>query len=227
MSYNGSGTFNINTAGQPVVSGTVISSTAFNLLTTDLATGLSTALTKDGQTTPTANIKLGNFKLTGVGNPTATGDALNFNGPLGTPFSGTVTNLTGTASININGTVGATTPSTVDATQFTASSDSAFNSTGAVQISKGTTAQRPTGVAGKLRFNSDTAQFEGYSGSAWTAVGGGATGAGGNTIFQENSTVMTASYTISTGKNAMLVGPLTMNSGVTLTIPSGQRVLIF
>lgn len=35
-----------------------------------------------------------------------------FNGALGTPSSGTVTNLTGTASININGTVGATTPTT-------------------------------------------------------------------------------------------------------------------
>ena len=38
---------------------------------------------------------------------------------LGTPASGTVTNLTGTASININGTVGATTPSTVAATTIT------------------------------------------------------------------------------------------------------------
>lgn len=56
MSYNGSGTFQINTAGQPVVTGTVISSTAFNALTTDLATGLSTAITKDGQTATTARI---------------------------------------------------------------------------------------------------------------------------------------------------------------------------
>ena len=56
MSYNGSGTFNINTAGQPVVTGTVISSTAFNALTSDLGTGLSTAITKDGQTTATARI---------------------------------------------------------------------------------------------------------------------------------------------------------------------------
>jgi hypothetical protein len=67
MSYNGSGTFNINTAGQPVVTGTVITSTAFNLLTSDLATGLSTAMTKDGQTTATANIPMGTFKLTGLG----------------------------------------------------------------------------------------------------------------------------------------------------------------
>lgn len=56
MSYNGSGTFQINTSGQPVVTGTVISSTAFNALTADLATGLSTAITKDGQTATTVRI---------------------------------------------------------------------------------------------------------------------------------------------------------------------------
>jgi len=56
MSYNGSGTFQINTTGQPVVTGTVISSTAFNALTADLATGLSTAITKDCQTATTARI---------------------------------------------------------------------------------------------------------------------------------------------------------------------------
>ena len=56
MSYNGSGTFVINSSGQPVVTGTVISSTAFNALTADLGTGLSTAITKDGQTTTTSRI---------------------------------------------------------------------------------------------------------------------------------------------------------------------------
>ena len=76
MSYNGSGTFNINSAGQPVVSGTVISSTAFNALTADLGTGLTTALTKDGQTTPTANIPMGTYKITGLGAGTATTDAV-------------------------------------------------------------------------------------------------------------------------------------------------------
>jgi len=78
MSYNGSGTFNINTAGQPVVTGTVITSTAFNLLTADLASGLTTALTKDGQTTPTANIPMGTFKITGLGAGTAATDAAQF-----------------------------------------------------------------------------------------------------------------------------------------------------
>tara|TARA_R110002126_G_scaffold11885_3_gene52486 strand:- start:1636 stop:2646 length:1011 start_codon:yes stop_codon:yes gene_type:complete len=78
MSYNGSGTFNINTAGQPVVTGTTITSTAFNLLTTDLATGLTTALTKDGQTTPTANIPMGTFKITGLGAGSAATDAAQY-----------------------------------------------------------------------------------------------------------------------------------------------------
>ena len=75
MSFNGSGVFQINTAGQPVVSGTVISSTAFNALTADLATGLSTCVTKDGQTTPTANLPMANYKFTGLGAGTDAGDS--------------------------------------------------------------------------------------------------------------------------------------------------------
>lgn len=78
MSFNGSGTFVVNTSGQPVITGTVISSSAFNLLTADLATGLSTCITKDGQTSVTANIPFGGFKVTGVGLATATGDALSY-----------------------------------------------------------------------------------------------------------------------------------------------------
>ncbi len=56
MSFNGSGTFSINSSGQPVVVGTTISDTVFNALTADLATGLSTVICKDGQTTTTASI---------------------------------------------------------------------------------------------------------------------------------------------------------------------------
>jgi len=77
MSYNGSGTFQL-VAGNPVVTGTVISSTAMNNTLSDIATGLSTAVTKDGQTTPTANIPMGGFKLTGLGAATTNGDALRY-----------------------------------------------------------------------------------------------------------------------------------------------------
>lgn len=101
MSYNGSGTFNINSAGQPVVSGTVISSTAFNALTSDLATGLTTALTKDGQTTPTANITLGGYKITNLAAGTAAADAVRFDQltSAGVPLitvAGTANAITGT-----------------------------------------------------------------------------------------------------------------------------------
>jgi len=78
------------------------------------------------------------------------------------------------ASSPLNNTLGATTPATASVTVLTASADSAFTSTGAVQLSSGTTGQRPTGAAGKLRFNSTTAQFEGYNGDTWASVGGAA-----------------------------------------------------
>lgn len=47
------------------------------------------------------------------------------------------------------------------------------SSTGAAQMPAGTTAQQPTGSAGQFRFNTETASFEGYDGSAWGAIGGG------------------------------------------------------
>lgn len=52
--------------------------------------------------------------------------------------------------------------------------------------------------------------------------GGGASGAGGDQIFFENDLTVTASYTIPTGKNAGTFGPVTINSGVTVTVPSGS-----
>ena len=66
MSLNGSGVFSVNTAGQPVQSGTLITSTAFNALTADIATALTTALYKDGQQVATANQPMGGFKHTNI-----------------------------------------------------------------------------------------------------------------------------------------------------------------
>jgi len=60
---------------------------------------------------------------------------------------------------------------------LTASLDSSFTSTGALLISKGTTAQQPaTPSTGMMRYNSTTNQFEGYSGAspAWKSIGGSA-----------------------------------------------------
>lgn len=75
--------------------------------------------------------------------------------------------LGGSANFTWNGSTVAITGA------LTATADSAFSSTGALQIPSGTTAQQPTGVAGKIRFNTTTVQFEGYNGTAWSTIGGG------------------------------------------------------
>jgi hypothetical protein len=145
MSYNGSGTFNINTAGQPVVTGTIISSTAFNALTSDLATGLTTALTKDGQTTPTANIPMGTYKITGLGAGTNATDAAQY-GQLqaGATTIATVTGtdtLTGTLTPAIAAYATGNLFSFVAANTNTGAATINLNSLGAKSITKqGTTA---------------------------------------------------------------------------------------
>jgi len=52
------------------------------------------------------------------------------------------------------------------------------------------------------------------------------TGAGGDQIFYENGQTVTANYTLTTGKNAMSAGPLTINSGITVTVPSGSSWVV-
>jgi hypothetical protein len=108
----------------------------------------------------------------------------------------------------------------------TFSSDAAFTSTGAVQLPASTTGNRPTGVTGKIRYNTTTSTFEGYGASTWGSIGGGATGAAGDTVFQENQLIVTTSYTLSTGKSAMSVGPITINGGAAVTVPSGYRWVV-
>ena len=153
---------------------------------------------------------------------------------------------------------------------LTATLDSTFSSTGALLISKGNTAARPSPVSGMLRFNTQTVEFEGYNGTAWASVGGAAlsndtstasnlfplfasatsgtattlftgntkllykpsTGEfqssvlnAGNGIVVNNATI-SASYTIESGSNAMSVGPVTVASGQSVTVSSGQRWVV-
>jgi hypothetical protein len=51
---------------------------------------------------------------------------------------------------------------------------------------------------------------------------GGATGAGTDRTFYENDQSVNTSYTITTNKNAMSAGPITISSGVSVTVPSGS-----
>ena len=99
-------------------------------------------------------------------------------------------------------------------------------STSSIKVPVGTTGQRPTPATGMIRYNSTTSAYEGYNATAWTSLGGGATGGGTDTVFVENGQTITTSYTLSTSKNAMSVGAITINSGVVVTIPSGARWVV-
>ena len=111
----------------------------------------------------------------------------------------------------------------VSGTGFVAQS----SATGSAYMPAGTTGQRDgSPSAGYLRFNSTLAKFEGYNGTAWSSVGGGATGGGSDDIFIENGQTVTTNYTITTSKNAMSTGPITINSSITVTVPSGSNWVV-
>ena len=112
---------------------------------------------------------------------------------------------------------------------FTGTSSFAGNinmtGTGAIDVAAGTTAQRPgTPSNGMIRYNTTDNQFEGYADGAWGEIGGGggATGGGTDQIFYENGQTVTTDYELTASTNAMSAGPISINSSVTVTVPSGQ-----
>jgi len=141
-------------------------------------------------------------------------------GTSGDPFT-----VTGTLTASGATVIGSTTTSSVTINAASVSVPTAFtiNSTGALKLPSGTTAQRPSAAVGQLRYNSTLAILETYDGSNWTPVGG-ANGAAG-AIF-ENTKTISANYTITTNKNGMSAGPITVASGVTVTVPSGSRWVV-
>ena len=145
-----------------------------------------------------------------------------------------------------------------------------ISATDAILLPVGTTGQRPTGATGYLRFNTTTAAFEGYNGTAWTSVGGAnvtndtatatplyplfanvTTGAA-TSVFTSNAKLLytpsngelqsaelyanngvlthanqvSTSYTVPTNANVITVGPWTVASGATFTLPSGSRQVL-
>lgn len=118
MAFSG-GVFSL-ASGNPVTTATTISSTWANDTLSDIATGLSTCLLKDGSQTVTANIPMSSFKLTGLAAGSTAGDSVRFeqvyevllqtNTPSAsttTPFDNLLTSTYGTYIIElINITVG-------------------------------------------------------------------------------------------------------------------------
>ena len=106
--------------------------------------------------------------------------------------------------------------------------DVTINSTTALRVPVGTQTQRDAYSAanGDIRYSTTSNTFEGYANNAWGAIGGGATGAGGDAVFYENTRTVTTSYSITAGSGAHTVGPLVINSGQTVTVPSNSHLVI-
>lgn len=147
------------------------------------------------------------------GNPTVTSNATS---------SGTTAN-----TIIARGTNGDFTAGTANLAGLSYTANIDTTSTGYLELPVGTTAQRPGSAAtGMVRFNTSTGQFEGYNGSAWSSIGGGSTGGGSDQVFFENGQTITTDYTVSATKNAMSAGPITINSGITVTVSSGGNWVV-
>lgn len=106
------------------------------------------------------------------------------------------------------------------------SSNVIFNTSGQIEVPVGGTAGRLSSNTGAFRFNTDFNSFEGYNGSSWGAVGGGATGGAGDQLFYENDQFANNTYSITSGKNALSTGPITVANGVSITVPSGSRWVV-
>ena len=115
MAFNGSGTYNLP-AGNPVVTGTTISSSTTNTTNSDIATALTNCITRDGQSTPSANLPMNAKKLTGLAAGTSAGDSVRYEQVLllaGGTMTGTVTLVTPILGTPTSGTL---TSCTVDGT---------------------------------------------------------------------------------------------------------------
>ena len=75
-------------------------------------------------------------------------------------------------------------------------------------------------------YNTTVNSYQVYNGTSWASVGGGATGGGADQIFIENGQTVTVNYTVPSGRNAMSTGPITVNSGITVTVSSGSNWVV-
>jgi hypothetical protein len=98
-----------------------------------------------------------------------------------------------------------------------------FSGTGSISVPNGTTGQRPTPATGMIRYNTTSNTFEGYTTLGWGSIGSGAQA---NGVVYENRQIISSNYTMTSGYSGESVGPITINSGVVVTIPSGSRWVV-
>jgi hypothetical protein len=226
MARNGSGTYSLP-AGNPVVSGTSISSTVHNTTLSDIATALTASIAKDGQTTPTANLPMGTYKHTGVAVASALTDyaradqVQNDALTLLTSVSGTDT-ITASASITPAAYAAGQTFRFVSAGANTGAATLNVSSLGAKAITKnGATAlvagDIPSGAAVTVVYDGTQFQLVAISGNVGTAVGTSLTTSGSILVNGASGLI---GY--NTGAGGTVTQATSKTTDVTLNKPCGQ-----
>jgi hypothetical protein len=159
-----------------------------------------------------STVTTGTGVVTALGVNTGSAGAFVVNGgALGTPSSGTVTNLTGTASININGTVGATTPSTGVFTTMQLNGTSSAEALVTPNIAEVDTISA-TAATGTINFDITTQSVLYYTSNAsgnWTLNFRGSSGTSLNTLMSTGQSI-SATFLVTNGSTAYY------NSAVTI-----------
>lgn len=138
-------------------------------------------------------------------------------------YGATSTGITKTVNIGTGGLAGSTTTINIGALASASTinlySDMVAQTTTSWKLPVGTTAQRDASPTnGRMRYNTELNSFEGYVNNQWGGVGGAQAGG----AIYENSQSINSTYTITTGKNGMSAGPITIADGVTVTIPDSS-----
>ncbi len=223
MPLNGSGSYSSPASTwNPAVSNTTINSTDWAALLADLSTALSTAMYKDGQATPTANLPMGGFKLTGLAAGNATGNSVRYEQFFPTfnttgPVNETKTTVASASSPDIWTSVGNVVDytGTVTATGFAAAPQAG--------------ARRTLVCAGAAPFTAGAnLLIQGYaSGSTFTAAAGDLIDVVAITTTQFRLTIRNASGlpVVGTSVPRNYIAGLTLNtagSSATMSIAAGQ-----
>jgi hypothetical protein len=125
-----------------------------------------------------------------------------------TSLSGLTPNTSSTGAITLAGTLGATSGGTGASTYVTGDVLYASATNTLSKLAAGTNGYVLTLAAGV---------------PSWAVATSGATGGGSDQVFFVNGQTVTTNYTIPSGKNAMSGGPITVSSGIVVTVPSGSK----
>ncbi len=231
MPFNGAGVYSPPGADFPAVTQTVISSTHYNNIVTDIATALSLCLTKDGQQTATANIPFGGFRATNVG---ITGIA----GSVGTPainVSDSGTGLYRSASNELAVTVAETQRGRFDSTGLIVTGTVNASTSMVTPTIGATAADLQIATGSGIIFQTDNAKDVGASGATRPRTGYfGTSVVIAGQAFTANGAIAAITYvfdgggaTLTTGVKGDLLIPFacTINSATLEADQSGSIVI--